>query len=122
MASYASFADVLDDVPSNEADFAWTNERIAVGGETLFGALHSTNEVATFSASTAESTGSVSLENYNTWIWGMSAIGGELLLLDDGREHGYDVHVVAFDPATGAQNWSASFGQVTLNGLWCDAT
>ncbi|MSQ03471.1 MAG: hypothetical protein EXR71_16535 [Myxococcales bacterium] len=124
-ASYAAWGDALEDDAFNEAELVVAIARLTSDGSTLFGAAHSASEVFTYSATTGAPTGSILLDGWDTWIWGMSAVSGELLLLDDGcgdaGDHQEEVQIVAFDPASGAQNWAVSLGNVSLNGLWCDA-
>jgi hypothetical protein len=105
--------------------------RLGVFGDEAYCAWHSTNVVDVVSMIDGSLIRTIPLEDYDTWVWGVSVAGGRLFLIDDGRgdypDEGRGVHIVSFDPVTGERR-----GDVTIDvfpdqfmiwpsGLWCES-
>ncbi len=90
----------------------------------LYSTWHSTNEFTTSDAVTGENLGTTDLENWDTWVWGLSVADGKLHVVDDGRNSGeYNILIGLFDleggriDTVGVRN--AHWGSEHLGGLWC---
>lgn len=77
---YPTFLDAQCQDP-DEIPFGTGNSRFTVYGDNLYSAWHSTDEVDVNSLPYGADQGTIFLEDYDTWINGMSVIDGELLVL-----------------------------------------
>jgi len=121
--AYATEADLLADMPSAEIGTGiLTVSRGTIVGTEFYGAWHSTHMLEVVNLDNGLHR-SLRLEGFNTWVWGVAAIDGKVLVLDDGRaDNSDDVSVWHFDAATGEE-----LDRVTVHersvfspaGLWC---
>lgn len=72
--------------------------RIAVHGDTLYTAWHSTYQIEVYDLVSLTHTRTIELEGYNTWIWGMSVTDDGVLFLNASWP---EERIAAFDLATG---------------------
>jgi len=91
------------------------NTRITVYGDTVYSAWHSTDTIDKLSLPSGSYAGSIPLENYDTWVNGMSVIDGELLVLSASWP---EDRVAVFDVDTGLSLWDVTVSQ-RLDGLHC---
>lgn len=83
---FATAADVVAGVPPNATLPGFSGfTRFTTDGPTLYGAWHSPREVLVYDVPSGSQTGTILLEDWNAWVWGMSVVGGRLYLIDDGR-------------------------------------
>jgi hypothetical protein len=90
----------------------------------VYGAWHSTSEVQVYDASSGFELETIRLDDWGTWVWGMSIAGGMLHLIDDARNHSYTgsgVRIARFDPATGDLIDHTFIDGPRASGLWCEA-
>ena len=125
--AYATEADLLADTPSAEIGTGnLTVSRGAIVGTEFYGAWHSTERLEVVNLDDGLHR-TLPLQGFDTWVWGVAAIDGKVLVLDDGRaDNSGDVSVWYFDAATGEQTH-----RVTVSGdedtglggwqagLWC---
>ena len=92
-------------------------------GDLGMGSWHSTDEIELFHWSTGAWNRSLVLEDWDTWVMGMSATGGSVMMLDDGRSDSLRgaVRLAAHDLVTGQFEWERRAGVPTdyFNGLHC---
>jgi hypothetical protein len=125
---YDDFAALSAGTPSGTlpGSFGFGSTRVQIAGDEWFTAWHSTNEVAVLDVATGQPVETVSLERYDTWVWGIGVVGDRIHLIDDGRGHhdDGDVWISRFERSTGALVSEVSLGSVasTLwpSGLYCD--
>ncbi len=103
-----------------EATEATSSSRFTVADELAYIAHHSADSVEVVSLPDGASVRSIPLEDYDTWIWGMSVVDGVLYLLDDGRAEGSSdvIRIVSFDVETGAQLGYTELGRRTEFQFW----
>lgn len=77
---YPTFLDAQCQDPA-ELAFGTGNSRFTVYDDTLYSAWHSTDEIDVNSLPYGADLGTIFLEDYDTWVNGMSVIDGELLVL-----------------------------------------
>ena len=92
---FTSFEDALD---GEGEGWPWgtRNSRMTAHGDLLYSAWHSTSEVDVQALPSGEAVRTISLEGYDTWIWGMSVTDDGLLVLNSGSGR-----VALFTEATG---------------------
>lgn len=114
---YASFADAVagNGIAYPIDTFA---TRIVVHGDTLYTAWHSTFEVEKYSLTTFEHLGTIELEGYNTWIFGLSVTDDGVLFVNGSWP---EQRIAAFDEATGAALANFDLDRGMLNGLLCSS-
>jgi hypothetical protein len=94
-----------------------TTSRHAMGDDgVVYGAWHSIDAVESVN-------GTIPLEDYDTWVWGMDVVDERLLLLDDGRWDGsvdHDAYIHVFD-LQGNRLRMVNMGRRTSSaGMACD--
>jgi nitrite reductase/ring-hydroxylating ferredoxin subunit len=114
---YSDFDSLDAQTPSERFEEFICQTRFGVRGDEISCAWHSTDVVEVYDLRTGDHVRSIPLEDYDTWVWGVSVAGGRLHLIDDGRgEHEVPgQRIVSFDPLTGAR-----LGEVHLTGLFPD--
>lgn len=90
------------------------HSRMAVDGDTLYSAWHSTDTIETYDLLTGAALGDIPLDNYDTWVNGMSVIDGMLVLAATWPED----RVVVFDAQTGTTLWQVPQSD-SVHGLVC---
>lgn len=118
--TFDSLDDLLAATPSGATELDEHMELMAVDGDDVYGAWPSTNEIVVHEAYAAARTRTIPLEDWDTWVRGMSMAGNKLHLVDDGRQYD-EQRIVSFDPDTGAQIealYLPNFAKM-LRGLWC---
>jgi len=101
--------------------------RLGLYGDEAYTAWHSTDRVEVFDLESGAHLRTVRLEDYDTWVQGISIAGGALHLMDDGRGRYADqgLRIARFHPCTGRLigdtfiERSQSFVH-RLAGLWCE--
>ena len=124
--AYASEEDLFDDNPSAEFEIGMqTISRGAIIGYELYGAWHSTDTVEVQNLHTGAQR-TVSLQGFNTWVWGVGIEHGLLVVLDDGRaDNSHAVSKWSFNTFTGHQldrvpvSDADDWGTELRTGLWC---
>ncbi len=116
---YTSSADFDASVSSGSFPDQGTYSRSASRGQYYVGAWHSTNYVGVHDILTGAYWG-ISLEYYDSWVWGVSLLAGDLLLIDDGRQDGIssETRIHRFDPSG---DWldEVNLGSPLYGGLHC---
>ncbi|GDX82772.1 hypothetical protein LBMAG42_45830 [Deltaproteobacteria bacterium] len=96
---YSDLADIVADSPSGSINIRGAT-RFTVADGKLYGMWHSTAEMLLFDAVTGNPMGSIPLEGYNTWVWGISVFDDWMFAIDDGRQYGFE-RIGWFDRGTG---------------------
>ena len=94
---------------------ALNNTRNTVYGDTLYTAWHSTDTIEKVALPGGAWDGDIYLENYDTWVNGMSVIDDDLLVVSASWPEG---RVAVFDVATGLSLWDVPVNQM-IYGLYC---
>jgi hypothetical protein len=89
------------------------DSRMTAYEDTLYTAWHSTEYITTVDILSGEELGDVEIEDFDTWVYGMSLIDDGLLVI---LERSSAIRV--FDPVTGAALWEVP-QQQSLDGLYC---
>ncbi len=124
---YAGIESLLDGIPDDYLGEARSyDQRMAMEGDVLYSSGHAPDELERTQLPEMTDLGSIPLEDFDTWVWGMSVVNGVLYLIDDGRGESGTVwastRLLSFDTETGAR-----LGHVYLddayewNGLTCEA-
>ena len=118
---YASFEDLLDGAASHHsASIDLHASRLALDGDELFTAWHSTNELDVFDRHSGALLRTVPLEGWNGWVWGLGAADGLVHLLDGDATQ---TLVVQFDGVTGERLAEVALNNLSYDhkptGLWC---
>jgi hypothetical protein len=119
MHAYPDWTAIISHAPKwSVSNYGYS--RVGAGDGVLFGTYHSTDTVGVLDPSTGVHLRNLTLEGFDTWVWGIGYAGGYLHLLDDGREAPYQ-RIVRFDPDTGAHIDFISFAGTGWepHGLWC---
>ena len=127
-AVYASPARALVSPP--DATFSLIGAtRAATDGRYWYGLRHAGGLLRTHDGATGAFLGTAPLEGFDGWVWGISALDGVLLVLDDGRPTRGgtwgEPTLRRFDPVSGAALGATSLGRtqgIALRGLWCSAS
>jgi hypothetical protein len=122
LRSFNTFADLSADTPTTAVPAGWFT-RLGVDGADVYGAWHSTNVIDVHDLLTGGQIRTISLEDWDTWVWGVSVAGGKLHLIDDGREYP-DPRIASFDPVSGALLERVLLSTLSgrPSGLWCGTT
>lgn len=92
-------------------------------GDLGLSSWHSTDEVELFHWSTGAWNRTLRLEDWDTWVWGIAATGGSVMLLDDGRSGSFRgaLRLAAHDLTTGQLQWERAVGTSAdfYKGLHC---
>jgi hypothetical protein len=124
---YPDYAALISGNPGSETPAEFHASRLGIHGNTVYTAWHSTGELDVHDAITGSFQYTLGLQDYETWVWGISGAGGVVYVIDDGRGAYADqgVRIAGFDPASGA-NVSNVFLDVFPDlytvwpsGLWC---
>ena len=71
---------------------------MTVQGSTLYAAWHSTNEIDVFRLPSGTTAGTITLEDFDSWVYGLSVTSDDLLLL---LSMSYDI--IIFEESTGSR-------------------
>jgi hypothetical protein len=107
---YPTFDAVIAGAGSPTPVSVTSDLRISSDGATLYGTWFITDTLTSGDLATGNANPDVVLQDFDSWVWGIDAHDGSLLLLTDDS-------VREFDPATGEQ--LASWPVGPLNGLDC---
>ena len=100
---YPSLADVLGDRPAATYSFAGGYSRMATGGDTFYGAWHSTDEIVVGDLVSGETLPPLPLEGFDGWVNGMAVTSAGELVVVAGPDSGpWQSALLFFDSATGA--------------------
>ncbi len=120
---FDSYADVVAASPAATLPAEAGGSRIGVSETEAFTAWHTTATVEVFDLGTGAFLRSISLEDWDAWIWGVSDCGGVLSLMS--TDWGEGVRYARFDDVTGAllddvtfQDFDAHYTG-SPSGLWC---
>jgi hypothetical protein len=112
------FFETFEDLAANNGTMIspvnYYASRMTVQGGVLYTAWHSTNEIDVFTPPWTAGHTTISLENYDTWVMGMSVTDDGLLVLNASWPEN---RVVVFDVATGEELWEVAVSG--LRGLSC---
>lgn len=114
MSAYATWSDVLAGTADHEVAIPGSNiSRFTIDGDRAIGAWHSTDHFVPFDATDGTTGAPVSMEGFDTYIWGMDVVNDEVLVVDDGRrgDSTGPLLVSAFDKDTGAARWRREVGE-----------
>ncbi len=89
------------------------DSRMTAHGDTLYTAWHSTEHISTVDALSGVSLGDVTLEDFDDWVYGMSLIDEDMLVMLERSDA-----IRVFDPTTGAALWEVP-QERSLSGLYC---
>jgi hypothetical protein len=99
---YTTFADLLADEGA-QYSFPTPGSRMTAYGGDIYQAWHSTDEIDRFSFPDAMSTSTIALEDYDTWVNGLSVTDTGLLVLN---AHWPEDRIAVFEVATGIALWN----------------
>lgn len=128
VCTYPDFAALDANSPASVVPCDYYATRHGVHGDTLYTAWHSTTEIDVFDVFSGAYLDTLELEDYDTWVWGISRVGDVLYVIDDGRGAYSDqgVRIASFDAFTGTHLGSMFvdldpllYGQ-RPSGLWCE--
>ncbi len=103
------------DVPGGEC----TSSRLGRFQGELVGAWHSTEVIERYDGTSGAFLGEIELEDYDTWVWGVSGVGDRLFVLNDGRGKYEGVRIAEFDSAGNAVSNLFLEDHRKVNGLTC---
>ena len=123
IAGYTDFAAI------NHNSHAWTVQlpfisptlRLGATADEIYISNHATEDyVYVTDRHTGSWLRSVTLEDYDAWVWGISVVGDKLHLIDDGRNDYGDAgtRIAQFDATTG-ELLADVFLSGSPSGLWC---
>lgn len=126
---YADFDALNYGNPSSTITMDPHASRLGVCEDELYTAWHSTNELDVYDPTTGAYLHTLPLDDFDTWVWGISMVGGQVHVIDDGRGAymANGTRIASFDPVTGANTGNVfidfagtEFGPGPA-GLWCEA-
>lgn len=121
---YPSFADLAAGAGGEVLDASYLGTRMTIADDVAFTTWHAGSTVRLAPVEGEDDLDGLVLEDFDTWIWGLSVVDGTLYVLDDGRsdDHPGVTRIVAFDVETGDQlGFVALDGGYTFQGLDCRA-
>jgi hypothetical protein len=113
LRSYPDYQAVLDLAPDRTYVHRPYVSRMAVHGDRLFGAWHSTDTIDVSDLALDEPIGELGLEDYDEWVLGIAVTDDETLVLANGRDR-----IVLFDTRTGLKIREFSVSE-HVTGLAC---
>jgi len=125
---YDDFAALDAGVPVDISPVEYYASRLGIHGDTLYTAWHSTAEIDVYDVITATYQHTLQLEDYDTWVRGISQVHDLLYVLDDGRGAHADQgqRIAVFDASTGLLDHDMFFDvspggySHVPTGLWCE--
>ncbi|MBX2804169.1 MAG: hypothetical protein KTR31_41295 [Myxococcales bacterium] len=125
---YASFDDLVAETPAGELGGVGHASRYQVRQGISWGAWHAAGELVVRDLVADEDLGTLELQGFNAWVWGIGVTDRYVHVLDDGRYGLFGNHaprVVRFDLQTGnkvgyVELWKPSDTLGAPGGLWCD--
>ncbi|MCB9745700.1 MAG: hypothetical protein H6740_24210 [Alphaproteobacteria bacterium] len=131
LARYPDVAALAAGTPDLVLNRPFNASRYAAADGELFGAWHSTDEVDVVDSGTGAHLRTLSLEDWDTWVQGMSVVDDTLYLVDDERSDNYSgrgVRIAAYDKQTGTLQANVFLPGVNSqagyshkpSGLWCE--
>ena len=117
---YTSFEELQSGWPVHHADGDYQASRLAVEGDQVYGAWHSTSEIDVHDRLTGARLRTVALEGWDGWVWGIGVHDGFIHLLDGDFSEPY---VARFDGVTGELLAEVVLENLDYDhkptGLWC---
>lgn len=127
LCKFTDFSSLEAWSPDSCTSDLFASERIAVSGSYAYGAWHSQNYYREFDLASATQLAVIPLEDWDTWIWGMSVADGMLHLVNDDRGgySGYGTRIARYDQHTGVLVDHMFLSDLpyssTPSGLWCES-
>ena len=121
---YPDFASLSAGSPSAVIPADIWATRLTTDGTSVYTAWHSTDTIDVYDLATGTHTSTIPLQDWDTWIWGMSVVGDDLYLMH--RDNGFGHRFARFDVATGTLLEEMYFGPFGPDhthgpsGLWCE--
>lgn len=122
--SYPTWEDALADTNGATIPSVPYATRLGRGDDVFLSAWHATDEVERWDAATGTLVETTALQGFDTWVWGLSAVGDRLFVVNDGRDPGWswNTRIAEFD-ADGDAVQDLRLGEhVAMNGLACTDT
>ncbi len=116
---YDSYADLLAGNAAAVYQPDIHASRVTATDTHFYAAWHSTEEIDVYDAATGAYSHTIPLQDWDTWVWGMSVVGDSLYVMNHEHFAQYDVH-------TGALLADTVFGDINgdymhpPSGLWCN--
>lgn len=98
---------------------------VALHDGRLYAAWHSATQIDVHSAETLELLTTIPLQDYDTWVQGVSVVGDVLFLADNGRSDYFEdqqPRIYRYDLETGQQLGVVVAEDFYPEGMWCEAT
>lgn len=118
---YPTWDDAVADTNGTTTPAVPYATRLGRGDAELLSAWHATDEVERWDPVTGTLIGTTHLQFFDTWVWGLSAVGERLFVVNDGRDPGvsWNTRIAEFD-ADGNAVQDLRLGEhVRMNGLAC---